>query len=525
MKEGYSRKTWPSIGAPEKNRRGALTLFSAFLFFVFSTLAMSMLYLTRLHIQLRASRKHQILCEYAVENGIKMVFHRLHEVLVPLNEPRIMNDSEYDDTAGDMRREGIETVNRNLGTADAYQQSESQQGLRWESGVSFSHESLEDRDIYVHSRYRAALSSSGTLENISLEKEAGLDIFFDFFAGHIPLSLVPFLIEEWDESTKSELKDPVSFDSSGWGLLPPAVHFPDQKLIPKRADHLLAEALKIRMFDPFDLKRSQLRESLGLEISDEPVPQGVYLIQDDLGLGGIYVEGQVEEMILAVEGDYQVVSLETSWGEWILKYSPLHSKTVFHAPGETRYFDMIPRGIIIVNGEIQSLGGGSMDASGEPVLTQEEISCLIQGTVMTILSPETINLSSHLLHQGLRWKGDVPYIDYSRSQLNILAAGEELFESVPSRGTISIDAAAPDNICLNASLTSGGEGFVINGRGKNVRILGSLQTGRFSPLGNSVRVFPDQRYLRDTEHLKDTLSSVYPLLLVSGLETGDWRQW
>ena len=54
----------------KKENRGTLTLISVFLFFVFTTLGLGMLYLTQVYLKISAYRKNTILLEYTSENGI-----------------------------------------------------------------------------------------------------------------------------------------------------------------------------------------------------------------------------------------------------------------------------------------------------------------------------------------------------------------------------------------------------------------------------------------------------------------------
>ena len=70
---------------------------------------------------------------------------------------------------------------------------------------------------------------------------------------------------------------------AGGGTIPPAAT--DHLLIPSDATPQLAETLRIKIFSPDKLTVYQLRQALGLPLVNEPVPDGVYLIVNDAGLG------------------------------------------------------------------------------------------------------------------------------------------------------------------------------------------------------------------------------------------------
>ena len=122
--------------------------------------------------------------------------------------------------------------------------------------------------------------------------------------------------------------------------------------------------MKIGVFRPGDLSPARLREVLGLEPSTEPVPDGVYLIRNDLGLGGVFVQGDLDEMILAIGGDSQIVVFRAAGAEWRLEWSPARSRTEFLTPEGASAYDLVPLPIVFVNGKVASLGGGVVGMDG-----------------------------------------------------------------------------------------------------------------------------------------------------------------
>jgi hypothetical protein len=320
-------------------------------------------------------------------------------------------------------------------------------------------------------------------------------------------------------------KNKIDFLPSEKNLISPQISFAEGDLIPKDANAQVQKALKIKFFHPQNLSSRRFRAILGLEETNEPVPDGVYLIKDDMGLGGIYVQGDLEEMVTAIEENFQVVSFLTEQGCWILKYSPSKSKTIFSTPEEVLYYDLIPLGIIIVNGKINSLGGGVMDPSGQAILvTEEEIPSILKGANLTIISSDRITLSSHLIHQGVKWIDKVPYVKDSNSQLIIFATGKDFLENTEREGKIIIDEDSPQEIKIQASLTAADKGFSIEGKGKTVHILGSLHASDYTSNENKLTFTFDERLLEESDLVQNAPKTAKPVLCLSFFKPMEWKE-
>jgi len=472
-------------------KKGALTLISVFIFFLFSTLGIGMLYLTQVYMKTSAFRRNSLLCEYASENGIKQGFDRFHHLLLERSALMLLTEGEAMDFYQDAANGGTSIIEQALGCSLPLASADNWERMSWESLTDFTLEQLVDREDYFQVRYKGTISSSGQLEHFKARKNACLDSTLEVLAGRIPLPLIPVLV--------------------------------DKKMGPEEKSRIIA--LKIKIFHPQDLSASKLREALGLEPSKDPVPDGVYLIEDDLGLGGVFVQGDLDEMVLAIQDNFQVIKFVSEQGVWILKFSPQEGETVFWTPLAVHSYEFILRGIIIVNGRIHSLGGGYLDSAEEIIMGQEEeMPCILKSVNLTIISSDEITLSSHLIYQGLKWEEGVPYIKDSDTQLSIFSTGKDFLEGSEKTGQINIAATAPDELKIQASLTASDKGIKVLGDGKKVQVLGSLQASDLVLHDNEISVKFDERFLKPSDLLRRSPRTRNPVLFISSFKITGWRE-
>jgi len=523
------KQQWqPCIDQKRKTRKGAMTLVSVFLFFIFSTLGLSMLYFSQIYLKLSAYKKNSTLLAYASENGIKLGFDHLLNLLSQTVSPSLLSPHESIELREDTINKGSEIVEKLLGSRLPFQNSQAWEHLGWERITNFYFGKIEEKEDYFHATYKTEISSKGKIKNFKETKESSLEARLGIFAGNLPLPYIPLLVDKkLDPDQKNDFieKNKIDFLPSEKNLISPQISFAEGDLIPKDANAQVQKALKIKFFHPKNLSSLRLRAILGLEETNKPVPEGVYLIKDDMGLGGIYVQGDLEEMVTAIEENFQVVSFLTEQGCWILKYSPQKSKTIFSTPEEVLYYDLIPLGIIIVNGKINSLGGGVMDPSGQAILvTEEEIPSILKGANLTIISSDKITLSSHLIHQGVKWIDEVPYVKDSNSQLIIFATGKDFLENTEREGKIIIDKDSPQEIKIQASLTAADKGFSVEGKGKTVHILGSLHASDYTSNENKLTFTFDERLLEESDLVQNAPKTARPVLCLSFFKPMEWKE-
>jgi hypothetical protein len=523
------KQRWqPCIYKKRKAKKGTMTLVSVFLFFIFSALGFSMLYFSQIYLKLSAYKKNSTLLDYASENGIKLGLDSLLNLFSQKASPSFLSQQESYELREDTISKGSEIVGKLLGSRLPLKNSQSWESVGWESKTNFNFERIEEKEDYFHAYYKAEISSKGRIKNFKEARQSSLEAYLGILAGNLPLPYIPLLIDKkLDPDQKNDYaeKNKIDFLPSEKNLIPPQISFAEGDIIPKDANSQVQKALKIKFFYPQNLSNRRLRAILGLEETNEPIPDGVYLIKDDLGLGGIYVQGDLEEMVTAIEENFQVVSFLAEQGCWIIKFSPQKSKTIFSTPEEVIYYDLIPLGIIIVNGKINSLGGGVVDPSGQVILvTEEEIPSILNGVNLTIISSDKITLSSHLIHQGVKWIDKVPYVKDRNSQLNIFVTGKDFLENTKREGKIIIDKDSPQDIKIQASLTAADKGFSVEGKGKTVHILGSLHASDYLSNGNKLNLAFDERLLEESDLVQNAPKTAKPVLCLSFFKPMEWKE-
>jgi hypothetical protein len=529
MKFPYFQKTWLwllFVSLKKRTPRGTLTLLAAFVFFIFSAIGLSLIYLSQIHLRISAFKKRCTLLEYSSENGIKQGFNQYLSLLSQVPSPYVLSPEELDHLRENAQK-GI-IIEKLLGIKQPLLISGNWENLSWQSSIHWLLEKIIEKDIYFKAIHSVSFDSEGMTNNLKLKRKTRLAASLHILGGKIPLSFFPFLIDKKlkpEEKENFSGKNKISLSPSAQSQLETKISFSGENLIPARADAELGKALKIKVFTPQNLSAAELRVILGLDESEEPVPDGIYLIKDNSGLGGIYVQGDVNEMILAIEHEFQVISFQTQQRKWILKFSPSKGKTFFTSPVETISYDLIPIGLIIINGRVKSLGGGVVDPSGEVILVRdEEVPSVLSGAQLTIISSDKITVSSHLILQGVKWQDGIPYVKDSDSRLTIFSTGRDFWDNTMNEGGIVVEKNSPEEIKLQASLIASGEGFAVEGEGKKVQVLGSLQATAYSAGDNSLSMTFDGRLQAEDNFPENTPLTTKPVLLISYFKALEWEE-
>jgi len=525
----FSQKTWPSakgFNLEKMHQKGGLTLMAALFVLLFSIIGLSMIHMAQIHLKLGSIKKNAQLLEFAAENGIKKGFKGFLDRVSQMQSPLILSSSEATELKQDAYSQGQKIIERLLGSPSLLSGSESQATMRWGWTTDFILEKFDENENYIWTNFRTLFHSQGRLLSFSTSKESQLEASLQLYLGNIPLPNIPMLIEK---ELKKEEKDRflefhnIKIPTSSLPHMPQSIFFTEENLIPEDASSQINKALRIELEKAENLSSPLLRAALGLEISDEPVPDGVYLVKDDVSLGGLFVQGDIEEMILAIKDDSQVISIKKEEGKWLCQYNPTLHETIFRTPENEAVLSQIPVGIIIVNGQILSLGGGTIDSSGEPVIVHnQELPCVHRGIRITIVCSKGINLTSHLIQEGVKWQEGLPKIKDLSSQLILFSTGQDFIENIPCGGHISIDENAPQNIKIHASLTAGGEGLKICGENKDVHVLGSLHVKDYSSQNNSLTFYYDNIDRDEPYKTPDAPLSEKPILFISDFKISQW---
>ena len=380
MKRRYFSRTRPSPGisghdpflqkrdrVPGIPERGSVTMTVLLLLVVFSGLGLAMVHASGIHLKINGFRRFSTLLDCASENGLKRGLRDLSSwleadcLLAPVPEERV----EAVRTAP--RQEFPRLLDAAVGSAFPRVLEETFDGMTWRSRAECGFGGLTDMSGYLRISAFLRIESSGGLLEVRPRRLSSLEGSLGFLAGRLPLAAIPLYIKgEMTDGEKAAYcgENGISLPRKpGQAVGVSLVAAPDG-ILPEDAGGLAAKALNIGIFRPGDLSPARLREALGLEVSADPVPDGVYLIHNDLGLGGVFVQGDLDEIVLAIRGDAQIAVFRVGDAEWRLEWSPARSRTEFLAPEGTVSYDLVPLPILFVNGAIGALGGGAIGLDG-----------------------------------------------------------------------------------------------------------------------------------------------------------------
>ena len=464
---------------------------------IFSGLGLAMIHASGVHLKINGFRKFAVLLDCASENGLKRGLRDLTERLEAAGPLAAVAAERVEGLRERPATEFPLLLEDALGAAFPRVLEESFEDMTWESRAECGFGSLTDMGGYFRISAKLRIEASGGLSRVKARRQSVLEGSLGLLAGRLPMPAIPLFIgKDLTDAQKAAFlgENGIRFLSRPGEILKPGLSAAAEGVLPADLSPVVAKALNIGVFRPGDLTPARLREALGLEPSTEPVPAGVYLIQNDLGLGGVFVQGDLEEMILAIRGDSQVIVFRADGAEWILEFSPARSRTDFRTPEGSFAYDLVPLPIVIVNGKIGSLGGGAIAGDGRVKMALDgETPSILSGVDLTIVSSDKVTISSHLILQGVSWQDGVPYVKDSRAQLVIYSAGRDVVSGEAVGGGIAVGGSAPSDLKLQASITAAAGGFAIEGAGKEVQVLGALHANDFSGNGNAMAIVRDER--------------------------------
>lgn len=505
-----------------------MALIAVFAYVLFSVLGLGLIHISRIYGKLGRHKKNMALLEYSAENGIKQGFGFLAERMQERDEPADITDEELALLQQNAEAGGFGFAERALDCVFPQSVEETAGDQIWRSSAAMASVSLSPRGGYFFIENKCVIAAEGELRGVPIRKKASLEASLTILAGRLPLAFFPLLIAggTTPEERQSYKQNPnIIFLGENNTPGVPHLNFTEAAAIPRNADPLLKKALKIQILTPGGLTRSELRSALGLEMVNEPVPESVYLIHNDTGLGGVYVQGDLDEMILAVDSGWQVISFRREEKIWLLRFNPAQSSTVFAGPDATQTFGRVPLGIIMVNGRVDSLGGGIVNVAGAAEMgTDETIPSVLSGVSLSIVAADQVTLTSHLTQQGVKWLDGIPYLKDSTSQLMICAAGRDFIDGADKAGRILIDPNAPASIKVQASLTAT-DGVELGGGRKTLVLAGGMQIGGLTLNGNTLKILPDERFLENKLIPENAPTTSAPVLQVLALRPLRWNEY
>jgi hypothetical protein len=529
------RKTrlWPGpSGRPDcrpafANQAGSIALIVVFVFFAFATLGLGTVSLTQTFLKLSAYKKNALILGYTAENGVKQGLARVSAALGRATGPSLLSAERLESLAQDARagRNGVAEEAMNLTFPDRREDAAGEQ--TWAAATRCALDRFTDAQTYFLAEYRLVIESEGRLKNFAPAKTAALDLALKTAAGRIPLSYFPFLLS--GAAGNGKAADLVA--AKKLELLPsrlkdlaPRALVSARSLIPQDPTSLLAAAAKIKFIRPGQLDRADLRRALGLDMIDEPVPDGVYLLRSDSSPQGIFVQGDLDQLLLAIDAGWQYIDFLADERSWRLKFSPAAGRMEFRGPEGTLAADRVPLGMILVNGAIGDLAAA--EVGPDEVLTAaagREIPCLLNGVALTIVSAEAMTIGTHLLHEGVKWMENIPYLTDKTSQLVVYAGGRDLIDGTERDGRIFIGPNAPADIKIQASLTAA-TSFVVEGEEKTVVVSGGLQTADLDLGAGRLKIAPDERIAGNILAPAPGPAAAEPVLLVLSVRPLTWTE-
>lgn len=504
-----------------------MTLIALFLFFMFSVFGLSLVYLLRVSLQVSSSKKRSMALTYAAEVGLKEGWEQISGLVAGRGFPLLITDNRQAELLADVRKKGTQTVQEALGERPPFSLRGGWENQTWETKTQFGIERVREQDRYFRAWYAGQTAAKGMLADARATHSSTADSILEIAVGRVPLSIFPLLVgrpEDPDEAGHYAERHHVSFSPADRGTVSSLINFSDPSVLPQDACPALSEALQIKLFKPQDLTHKALRRALRLEESGDPVPDGVYLIRTDLGLGGVFVQGDLDELILAIDRENQVLCFRAEAGCWVLRIDPQAKRTSFITPTETLSFDLIPAGTIVVDGKVHSLGGGRVDEHGVIVLSpDDDAPCLLRGVRLTIVSSKTMTLTAPLIRQGVIWQNGIPYIKDADSKLTLFCTGRDFSTEEPAEGGVVIGPGAPRDMKVEASIVAPGQGFLVEGEGKTVRLAGSIQASEIVNSGNALAITFEPEKPSDGLMPASVPETARPVLFVTGFKLRKWR--
>lgn len=505
-------------------RSGALYFFPIFLIFLF--LAISILILTHIHLKLGRVRTQLAISNLAAENGLKMSYLFLWEKAEESNWPIIIDELDWQllrSNPDDKLCQWL--LSRMLGIEFPFFTESGWENMFWKTEVSLSFKKNYLLSTYIQAEIQINFKAEGKIRASSLTSLSRLVVESSLIAGYLPLAFFPLLIEskiasEEQSNYLQSKKIDLVLDKKTLPHLKP--YFSQKEMISKNIIPFLEKGLKIKLLETDRLNPFILRRVLGLEENQAPVPDGVYLIKDDLGLGGIFVQGNLDELLLACEDGYQILSFRQLDKHWELRFNPSLRQTVWLTPETSFVYDTLPNNFVLINGNILSFGGKNGKEMAMGAATPPP--SILPGIKMCFVTSGKINISSSFFQPNLEILPGIPYVKERQSQIIIFSSGKDLITGEENEASIIINPGKRKEMIIEANLTASGKGVIIQGTGNEVIIKGGVQTAEIENPSSILKIIP----FFDLSPFQNTNEPVpltqKPLAALVRLKPVEWRE-
>lgn len=466
--------------------------------FFFLGLGICVLLLTQVHLKVGGVRRNLRLTNYAAENGLKMGYLFLAEKLQSSPSPLFLSEAEAESFQADsLSPEKLHWLfSRHFGLDFPVSLESSWKNMAWKTKVLFEPQEIESLGCFILTTAAIKLEAEGKIVPFFQQAKAEFRLDTALAAGNLPLPLFPFLLEKkLSLSEQAEYLALIEITPASAACVNPAARafFSQEEIISRNLIPFLEKGLKIRLLEPDRVNILVLRQALGLEISREPIPNGVYLIHDDIGLGGVFVQGNLDELFLTIDGPFQILFFRQGENTWELRFNPSLGQTVFSSPGKSLVYEGLPNGIILVNGAIGALGEGEINLFGEVHLASGEPQpCVIPGAKLTLVASGEVNIVSPLILSSVQLQPGIPYLRQRQTQVIIFSSGKDLITQEEMTAGLNLEIKNEEEMVVEADLIALGKGFQIKGSDKTLVIRGSLQTTEINSNSNRIKITPHE---------------------------------
>lgn len=291
--------------------------------------------------------------------------------------------------------------------------------------------------LFKKTRITNTIFVSAETNNRLIKSGAAVDIL----SGKIPLALIPFFVHQKintaEENYLSENRiDLINTQNPVINDIPIDFDISD----------FLIDSLKI---SGETLSWSKLRERFGLEISDEPLKQGIYLVSEGDAIESVFIQGDLQRLIFTAGDDTQKLEFHLQDGTYELTYIP--GEPYFFCPDPLIGNCLLFKEKIIVNGNVWSLEQGH----GTRAFREDSnLTLLVSGQTVIRTSLETRNLDLKKL---------------KLNNLTLVCGHHSLFDPPETPARILVESN--DQIHVQASVLVNG---ILENNSEQLQITGSL---------------------------------------------------
>lgn len=504
------------------SRAGSLYFFPIFL--IFLSLATATLILTQIHLKMGSVRTQLVLSRLAAENGLKMAYLFIWERTQDRSKLEIISDSDWQLFIDQFDAKlGLWMLSKILNLEFPLFLQSGWQKMVWKTAVRVRPPKLEDLGNYRLIQFLMEFKAEGKIEPFPLSCFSSMVAEAELGAGYLPLIFFPLLIEknltpqeQLNYLEKNRIE--VALNNKFFPMI--KTFFSPIEIISENVTSFLERGLKIKLFEADKIKPSILRQAIGLEVNSEPVPEGVYLIQDDLGLGGIFVQGDLDRFLLTIEQGYQVLIFEQKNRAWRLSFNPLLNQTIWQTPENQVFFNELPNGIILINGNIHSLEGREDDASHT---AEDSFPSIIPGIKLSIITSGHVNITSPIVQGDLEFLPGIPYMQKKQSQIIIFSTGKDLINGEEVEASIIINPGQRDKLAIEANLTALGKGLKIESGGKEIIVKGGIQAKEIDNVSSKLKIIPNFIYSWKNDNPFPSTSR--PLCVFLQIKPIEWNEY